>query len=62
MDQEYRWYSMFKRLDQNFMKIRISLPADPPLPGDSPQQGGFSHDRGDSSKCLAGGFRELLYQ
>ena len=25
MDQEFRWYSMFERLNQNFMKIRISL-------------------------------------
>ena len=27
MDQESRWYSMFKRLYQNFMKIRITLTA-----------------------------------
>jgi hypothetical protein len=27
MDQEFRWYSMFERLNQNFMKIRISLPS-----------------------------------
>ena len=26
MDQESRWYSMFKRLNKNFMKIRIILP------------------------------------
>ena len=25
MDQEFRWYSTFERLNQNFMKIRISL-------------------------------------
>ena len=25
MDQESRWYNMFKRLNQNFMKIRITL-------------------------------------
>ena len=25
MNQESRWYSMFKRLNQNFMKIRITL-------------------------------------
>ena len=25
MDQESRWYSMFKMLNQNFMKIRITL-------------------------------------
>ena len=25
MDQESRWYSMFKGLNQNFMKIRITL-------------------------------------
>ena len=37
-------------------------PADPPLPEDSPQQGGFSHNRGDSSKRLTVGFRELRYR
>ena len=25
MDQDSRWYSMFKRLNQNVMKIRITL-------------------------------------
>ena len=25
MDQEFRWYITFERLNQNFMKIRITL-------------------------------------
>jgi len=29
MDQEFRWYSMFERLNQSFMNIRISLSRQP---------------------------------
>ena len=51
MDQESRWYSMFKRLNQNFMKIRITLLPRPGAgrPGQPRPQGGGKDQGGAGS-------------